>query len=54
MESWLATYSTKDVALESLARTITGEIVPRGTLPVDVPEAGPGTTAYPLGHGLTW
>jgi beta-N-acetylhexosaminidase len=54
VESWLATYSTKDVALESLARVITGEVSPQGLLPVDVPDAGPGTTGYPFGHGLHW
>jgi beta-N-acetylhexosaminidase len=54
VESWVATYSTKDVALESLARVLTGEVSPQGLLPVDVPAAGPGTTAYPFGHGLRW
>jgi beta-N-acetylhexosaminidase len=54
VESWIATYSTKDVALESLTRVITGEVSPRGLLPVDVPDAGPGTTAYPFGHGVRW
>jgi len=54
VESWLATYSTKDVALESLVRVMTGEVTPHGTLPVEVPAAGVGTTAYPFGHGLSW
>lgn len=54
VESWLATYSTKPVAIESLARTITGEVAPQGKLPVDVPVADPSTTAYPFGHGLGW
>ena len=54
VESWLATYSTKPVAIESLARTIVGEAVPQALLPVDVPAAGAGTTAYPFGSGLTW
>jgi len=54
VESWLATYSVKPVAIESLARIITGEVTPTGKLPADVPAAGPGTTAYPFGAGLTW
>ena len=54
VEGWLATYSVKPVAIESLARTITGEVTPRGLLPVVVPAAGDGTTAYPFGHGLSW
>jgi len=54
VESWLATYSTKPVAIESLARTLTGEVAPRGLLPVDVPAAGLGTIAYPFGQGLGW
>lgn len=54
VESWLATYSFKPVAIESLARTITGEVAPQGRLPVDVPAAGDGTTAFPFGHGLGW
>ena len=52
VESWLATYSTKPVAIESLARTIVGQSVPQALLPVDVPAAGAGTTAYPFGAGL--
>lgn len=54
VESWIATYSFKPIAIESLARTITGEVQPHGTLPVDVPAAGDGTTTYPFGHGLSW
>jgi beta-N-acetylhexosaminidase len=54
VESWVATYSTKDVALESFVRVLTGEVGPQGRLPVDVPAAGEGTTGYPFGHGLTW
>ncbi|RYV49903.1 glycoside hydrolase family 3 protein [Pengzhenrongella frigida] len=54
VESWLATYSVKPVAIEALARTITGEVTPQGALPVDVPAAGEGTTAYPFGAGLGW
>ncbi|GAA3891794.1 glycoside hydrolase family 3 protein [Saccharothrix violaceirubra] len=47
---WLATYSYGAGALESVAKVITGEIGPKGLLPVAVP----GPTPYPLGHGLTW
>jgi len=54
VESWLATYSTKPVAIESLARTLTGEVTPHGLLPVEVPATGPGTTGWPFGSGLTW
>ncbi|QFZ23963.1 glycoside hydrolase family 3 protein [Saccharothrix syringae] len=48
--TWLATYSYNPVALESLARVITGEVRPSGRLPVAVP----GPTPYPFGHGLGW
>ncbi|GAA1264858.1 glycoside hydrolase family 3 protein [Saccharothrix xinjiangensis] len=48
--TWLATYSYGAVAMESLARVITGEVRPSGELPVAVP----GPTPYPFGHGLGW
>ena len=53
--SYLATYSYKDVALESLAKVLLGETSPVGRLPVDVPtKADPAQTLYPFGAGLTW
>lgn len=48
--TWLATYSYSAVAMESLARVITGAVRPHGRLPVAVP----GPTPYPFGHGLGW
>jgi beta-N-acetylhexosaminidase len=51
--TYLATYSTTDVSLESLARVLFGEINPAGKLPVTIPVAGsPGTALYPYGYGL--
>ena len=53
--TYLATYSYSPVAIESVARVITGEVSPTGKLPVDIPVAGdPGTVLYPFGHGLTY
>nr|WP_083752393.1 glycoside hydrolase family 3 protein [Saccharothrix sp. ALI-22-I] len=48
--TWLATYSYGVASMESLARVITGEVSPVGTLPVAVP----GPTPYPFGHGVGW
>ncbi|RKT52131.1 glycoside hydrolase family 3 protein [Saccharothrix australiensis] len=48
--NWLASYSYGAGSMESVAKVITGEVRPRGTLPVAVP----GPTPYPLGHGVSW
>ena len=53
--TYVATYSYKDVALESLTRILFGEVSPAGRLPVDVPTKGdPSRVLYPFGAGLTW
>ncbi|GAB2652211.1 glycoside hydrolase family 3 protein [Saccharopolyspora gloriosae] len=53
--TWVATYSDKPVAMESLARVLLGEIGPTGRLPVPVPDPdAPGTERFPFGHGLSW
>ena len=53
--TYVATYSYKDVALESLTRVLFGEVSPAGKLPVDVPtKADPAQVLYPFGAGLTW
>ncbi|GAB2631827.1 glycoside hydrolase family 3 protein [Kribbella swartbergensis] len=53
--TYLATYGYAAVSMESLAKTLYGEIKPTGKLPVDIPVAGrPDTALYPFGHGLTW
>ncbi|MDQ7910632.1 glycoside hydrolase family 3 N-terminal domain-containing protein [Phytohabitans sp. ZYX-F-186] len=44
----LATFSAVPAAMVALAKVITGEVPPRGRLPVAVPPA------YPYGHGLSW
>ncbi len=52
--TYLATYSTTAISVESLARVLFGEVQPAGLLPVAIPIAGdPGATLYPFGHGLT-
>ncbi len=52
--TYLATYSTTAISVESLARVLFGEVQPAGLLPVAIPTAGdPGTDLYPFGHGLT-
>jgi beta-N-acetylhexosaminidase len=53
--TYLATYSYSPVAIESVARVISGAVSPTGKLPVDIPVAGdPATVLYPFGHGLTF
>ncbi|SDP64946.1 beta-N-acetylhexosaminidase [Pedococcus dokdonensis] len=53
--TYLATYSYSPVAIQSVARVITGAVRPTGKLPVDIPVAGdPATVLYPFGHGLTY
>jgi len=55
VDEYLATYSYAAPALASLARVITGEVTPSGTLPVDIRSADdPTEILYPLGHGLSW
>jgi beta-N-acetylhexosaminidase len=51
--TYLATYSTTAISVESLTRVLFGEVQPAGLLPVSIPTASdPGTTLYPFGHGL--
>ena len=51
--TYLATYSYSPVAIDAVARVITGEVSPSGKLPVDIPVAGaPTSVLYPFGHGL--
>ena len=50
--TFLATYSTTAVSLESLTRVLFGEVNPTGKLPVTIPQAGSTTALYPFGHGL--
>ncbi|OFE15252.1 beta-N-acetylhexosaminidase [Humibacillus sp. DSM 29435] len=53
--TYLATYSYSPVAIEAVARVITGEVAPTAKLPVDIPVAGaPTEVLYPFGHGLTY
>ncbi|MEU6265763.1 glycoside hydrolase family 3 protein [Saccharopolyspora shandongensis] len=55
LPGWIATYSDKAVAMESLTKVLFGEISPVGKLPVPVPDPGqPGVDKYPFGHGLSW
>ncbi|HEU5485538.1 MAG TPA: glycoside hydrolase family 3 N-terminal domain-containing protein [Microlunatus sp.] len=51
--SYLATYSSTTVAVESALRVITGEKRARGKLPVDILDPdSPATVLYPFGTGL--
>src|SRR6478609_1662448 len=53
--TYVATYSYSPVAIEAVARVITGDVAPTASLPVDIPVAGdPATVLYPFGHGLTY
>lgn len=48
--TYLATYSTRPVALESLARVLAGQLDPTGRLPVAIPrQGGRGGDLYPFG-----
>jgi beta-N-acetylhexosaminidase len=52
--TYLATFSTTAISVESLTRVLFGEVQPAGLLPVSIPTASdPGATLYPFGHGLT-
>ncbi len=54
-ENFIATYSYSPVAITSLAKVITGEVNPSGTLPVDVPSVeNPDEVLLPFGFGLSW
>lgn len=53
--TFVASYSYKAVALESVTRVLFGEVGPQGTLPVDIPAADdPDEVLFPFGSGLTW
>ncbi|MGH7752902.1 MAG: glycoside hydrolase family 3 C-terminal domain-containing protein, partial [Gemmatimonadales bacterium] len=45
---YLATYGREPVMLEAAARVLTGEIAPRGRLPVSIPRC------HPAGWGVVW
>jgi len=47
-KTWIDTYSSTAVSMESLTKVIFGETGPRGKLPVSTP------SGYPFGAGLTW
>ena len=51
--TYLATYSSRPVALESLTRVLTGQVVPSGQLPVAIPRQGArGGDLYPFGWSV--
>jgi beta-N-acetylhexosaminidase len=53
--TYLATYSYSPVAIDAVARVITGDVSPSGKLPVDIPAADDAKKVlYPFGHGLTY
>ncbi|HET6626539.1 MAG TPA: glycoside hydrolase family 3 N-terminal domain-containing protein [Nocardioidaceae bacterium] len=53
--TFMATYSYKAVALESLTKVLLGEVSPEGKLPVDIPaKDDPSSILFPFGTGLTW
>jgi len=54
VQSYLATYSSTAVSLESVAKLLNGTIRPRGKLPVDIPSrTDPDQVLFPFGSGLT-
>jgi beta-N-acetylhexosaminidase len=51
--TYLATYSTTAISMESLTKVLFGEVQPKGNLPVMIPTAAdPAVALYPFGHGL--
>lgn len=53
--TYLATYSTTSISMESLARVLFGEVNPTGKLPVTIPVAGnPDRPLYDYGYGLSY
>ncbi|KGN38034.1 glycoside hydrolase family 3 protein [Knoellia subterranea] len=51
--TYLATYSYSPVAIQAVAKVISGQVTPSGKLPVDIPtKDDPNTVLYPFGHGL--
>ncbi|WP_133847611.1 glycoside hydrolase family 3 protein [Labedaea rhizosphaerae] len=53
--TWVATYSWRGVSMTALAKVLTGEMSPRGKLPVDVPVGNDASNIlFPFGTGLTW
>jgi beta-N-acetylhexosaminidase len=53
--TYLATYSYSPVAIEAVARVITGSVSPTGKLPVDIPtQDDPSSILFPFGHGLSY
>lgn len=55
VQTWIATFSSTPVAMESLAKVLFGELSPRGKLPVPIPDPNhPGTDRYPFDHCVTW
>ncbi|MFE9389765.1 glycoside hydrolase family 3 protein [Streptomyces sp. NPDC006784] len=53
--AYLATYSYGTPSMTALARTLSGEVAPRGTLPVPIPALDdPNRDLYPFGHGLRY
>lgn len=46
----IAAYGNAECDVRAVARLIAGEITPRGTLPVAIPEADGSGEAFPLGH----
>lgn len=51
--TYLATYSTTAISMESLTKVLFGEVQPKGHLPVMIPTAAdPAVALYPFGHGL--
>lgn len=53
--AYLATYGVTDVAMEALAKVLTGEVGPTGKLPVMIPKAtDPDAELYSYGYGLSY
>jgi len=53
--TYLSTYSYSPVAIEAVARVISGAVAPTGKLPVDVPTKNdPDAVLFPFGHGLSF
>lgn len=54
VNSSIAAYGNSACNLRAVARLVAGDITPKGTLPVAIPEADGTGEAYPLGHKVSF
>lgn len=53
VDTYTTTYGNRPVSLSGAVEVLFGEVEPRGTLPVTIPDAD-GEVLYPFGHGVSY